>query len=498
MERAVRAFFYDYKYYLFPETCPTLADVKASRVLTAKRLKEEGCMAPAFIFESIEEETVTIEDPDRVFPAEVDLYSAEEYDEILGRHVRRVCPGCVRYQETETPSLDGHHREMSLDGVCYERAQESDLWSFSECADYFWYVVSQKLGALASYIDKGDRKGLNKALNAELTNFMPGLDFYGAVADGKYTICIHACPNQSAVFTYLCSALAETANADGSPMRAAGWQVLPYLPEGMFPDVGKKPPAMTVVSSHNPNCCQIRVLHPKGDRLSERKKDALVARAWEHLCRTFGERTAMAAIDDISLFQGREGMPVSEIGRVIREKAAALTSDGETMFPAMFDYMVTTEDVGEMFPYKEKATDGITGCPELSFFSPESLRAGAAWWEMFVGYAYLYVPRPLFGAESAFSTLGWYLSHSELVPEPLRDPEEKRISVANVGTVNCGDEGFIQEFMVMDEKRMFRMLRILAPVLKEYRAKLVVVKAEGVMSYECGYDFVPVGGYIET
>ena len=154
------------------------------------------------------------------------------------------------------------------------------------------------------------------------------------------------------------------------------------------------------------------------------------------------------------------------------------------------------EAAGEMFPYKDKSTDGITGCPELSFLSPESLRAGAAWWEMFVGYAYLYVPRPMFGAENAFAALGWYFGNSALIPEPLRDPEERRISVANVGVINCGDEGFIQEFMVMDEKRMFRMLRILAPVLREYRARLVVVNADGVMSYDCDYDFVPVGGYI--
>ena len=496
MEKAVKAFFYEYKYYLFPETCSTLAEVKNCGMLTAKRLKEEGCMAPDFIYESIAEETVTIEDPDRVFAVDVNLYSAEEYDAILARHVNKICPGCVRYKEEDVLSLKGHHREMSLDGVCYERAQEKEVWSFADCADFFWWIVSHKFKALASCIERGNRKSLNRMLNSELTHFMPGLDFYGAVIDGKYTICIHSCPNQSAVFTYLGAALAETANRKGNPICEAGWQVLPYLPDGVFPDRGKKVPAMTVEPSHNPNCCQIGVLHPKEEKLSERKKSALAARAWEYLCRTFGERTVMAAADGISVVQGKEGMPVSEIGRVLREKAAAVTSDGETVFPPMFDYSVSADFPLEMLPYKDKATDGITGCPELSFLTYEILQAGPVWWEMFIGYAYVYVPRPMFGAENALATLGWYLQNSELIPEPLRDPDERRVSVANVGVINCGDEAFIQEFMVLDEKRLFRMLRILAPVLREYRARLVVVNADGVMSYDCDYDFVPVGGYI--
>ncbi len=47
-ETGVRAFFYDYKYYLFPEEMDTLAQIKQLRRFTARRLLEERCMAPDF------------------------------------------------------------------------------------------------------------------------------------------------------------------------------------------------------------------------------------------------------------------------------------------------------------------------------------------------------------------------------------------------------------------------------------------------------------------
>ena len=89
MERGLRAFFYDYRYYLFPDGM-TLEELKAAGKVRVKHLREERCMAPDFIYESIVEETLKIEVPERVFEVEVNLYTGAEYDAILKKHVDRV------------------------------------------------------------------------------------------------------------------------------------------------------------------------------------------------------------------------------------------------------------------------------------------------------------------------------------------------------------------------------------------------------------------------
>ena len=141
MEKNVRAFFYEYKYYLFPESCNTLEALKGLGNVTATRLKEVRCMAPDFIYESMEEEELEITQPEHLFEVFVNLYTGEEYDGILSKQVDRVCPGCERFipdgDPRDTGNLEGHHREISLGGVCYEREDKDEAWDFSTCAEVF-------------------------------------------------------------------------------------------------------------------------------------------------------------------------------------------------------------------------------------------------------------------------------------------------------------------------------------------------------------------------
>ena len=72
MEKGLKAFFYDYKYYLLPETVADASELNMF-VFKVKRLKEEGCMAPDFVYESIVTETLVIRDRRKVFPVTVNL-----------------------------------------------------------------------------------------------------------------------------------------------------------------------------------------------------------------------------------------------------------------------------------------------------------------------------------------------------------------------------------------------------------------------------------------
>ena len=89
MERGLRAFFYDYHYYLFPDGM-TLGELKAAGKVRVRHLKEERCMAPDFVYESVVEEELTIEAPERIFEVAVNLYTGAEYDANIKQHVERV------------------------------------------------------------------------------------------------------------------------------------------------------------------------------------------------------------------------------------------------------------------------------------------------------------------------------------------------------------------------------------------------------------------------
>ena len=82
------------------------------------------CMAPVFLSDVPDTAVpVTIHAADEVCPATVERIPMEEYDARLREVVLRVCPGCGGFSDIDdTPkSLQGHHREISLDGLCFFR-----------------------------------------------------------------------------------------------------------------------------------------------------------------------------------------------------------------------------------------------------------------------------------------------------------------------------------------------------------------------------------------
>lgn len=496
MEERVKAFFVDYKYYLFPEDCFTLDDVTNKGIFTAKRLKEENCMAPDFIYESVAEEEVVIESASRVFEVEVTLRSAEEYDGILSRHVNRVCPGCSNYTDDGDESLNGHHREMSLDGTCYLRQGKDDFWSFSQCVGYFWYRISNELNRLAACIDKGDQKKLNKILNTELCRFCPPFRFYGTVSEGKYTLCIStdmAMGMQSAVVLF-----AQIGGHEKSEMSQMGWQVIPGFPKEIYTYKGKLDGSTRLAAvepAEQPNRLYIKIYHAKGDKLSAKKQEAIVQNVRDYLCAALGENVVAAILSGFVFTADKAAKgPLSDVVGAFERKSETVREDmGVVPYPMPVFYSVNRENGGttRMFPYKDQILEGSTVAPELSFLFPEECETEKPIWLRLYSYAYLYIPLHADGQENAFETLGWYLANSDLVPQPLRDPENNLYSAAQCG-VAFGEEGFFFEQIVYDEKRFFRHLRILAPVLRSYRAKVVMVNEDGVMAYDCGYTFDPV------
>ena len=136
-----------------------------------RRLKEENCMAPDFVYESVETEFLVIAAPERIFPVTVNLYTREEYDALLSKQVEKRCPGCLRYTDDGSEELTGHHREISLAGVCYSREEKGDFFPFGCCVQALWSRLAKEVNDLAAMIETGDQKGLEKRVNREIEKF---------------------------------------------------------------------------------------------------------------------------------------------------------------------------------------------------------------------------------------------------------------------------------------------------------------------------------------
>lgn len=351
MEKGLRALFYEYKYYLLP-TELTLDEVKKSGSLTLTRMKEELCMAPDFIYESMQEETVVIDVPEHAFEVTVNLYTHAEYDEILGKLVDRICPNCTRYEDTGTPDLNGHHREMALSGSCYERRLKGDPWSNERIIEWFWYKVSLLLDDLSVCIDKNNQKKLNKLLEELTKKVSYPIRYYGAVHNGKYCLCMSSERAYSPDYANILSYLAAVANLEKGEMHEAGWEIYPYFPKDVFVYEGKKSykddaPALYLVPLETPNRYAVYIYHVHPEKLSEKKKCALIDETYDRIRAMIGEDQELALVAGYTFGTEREkAQSIVEVCEELSRIYAESNSDeGELegtekirAFPRMYQY----------------------------------------------------------------------------------------------------------------------------------------------------------------
>ena len=148
----LNAIFHQGGYFLLPDEFPTyeafLTDLR-SRALPAEYrlipLLEDNqvrcftvnkgiCMAPYFLSGYRDEPvSVTIQDMADVYPTQVERLSQEEYNLHLRKVIESYCDGCLGYKplSPKVQSLNGHHEEISLNGVCFFRyEQKPSLRSF--------------------------------------------------------------------------------------------------------------------------------------------------------------------------------------------------------------------------------------------------------------------------------------------------------------------------------------------------------------------------------
>lgn len=138
----LNAIFHQDAYFLLPDAFATfeafLADVQARELPATYQMipllednKQRNwtvikgiCMAPYFLTGYRDEPVaVTISNPDDVYPVQVERMTQEEYNDRLRCVIEGYCDGCLGYKQLtpKVQSLNGHHEEISLNGVCFFR-----------------------------------------------------------------------------------------------------------------------------------------------------------------------------------------------------------------------------------------------------------------------------------------------------------------------------------------------------------------------------------------
>ncbi len=504
MEKGLKAFFYEYKYYLLPEGCYDVDDLKREKVWEVKRLKEELCMAPNFVYESMETELLTIEHPERVFPAEVDLYNREEYDKLLWEQVKCVCSTCANYVDNGDGSLDGHHREISLDGACYIKQREEERWSFAFCAETIFDSIGAEGERLLKYIEKNKQDSIYKLVSERLGKFFLPNTVYGGYDEEGPCLAFYA--NDYAAYPgirLILKMLADTANKE-SCWLSEYVKVYPYLPKGMLPtvkrpDYVKSPPRLFMKIDEQENIC-LGLYEPKLATAKEAYALKIANAAYQYLCYRMGENVLLGGCAAYSVLEtlptDMQEVTAEELEALLLKRAKPEESIPEPFFPPPY-FREAYEEEPEMLPHKESLTFAMTVCPELSpEKSNEDTEGGNTVYEGFnIVYAYLYIPkeRSDFDFDSRMNTLVWYLQNLEQYPEPIGDGDGAlSVFMKKAGTV-ITEHGVCEDLMIFDEKAFFRWMRHLTPVLKGLNVKLVTVKRDGVVVYEPDYRIVAEG-----
>ncbi|MBQ9748418.1 MAG: hypothetical protein IJV98_06505 [Clostridia bacterium] len=162
----MKGFFYRSRYFLLPEDCldtEELTEKYGGQTITVTELIENKCMAPHFIRKHAKKTEIALDERYVVYPCEVFMYTMKEYNARLREIIPPYCVGCPNFGgiDKTDASLDGHHEEISLERVCFNRAEaereEETGWPYfhvDEWIDYFsWQFGTLGLEVM---IDKGE------------------------------------------------------------------------------------------------------------------------------------------------------------------------------------------------------------------------------------------------------------------------------------------------------------------------------------------------------
>lgn len=251
----MRGFFTQGRYFLLPADC---ADVAAlcekyeRKMLAVTELHEEKCMAPYFTEEAAKHTVILLSEENTVYPCEVQVISQKEYNDRLREIIPSFCIGCPYYGGVDSTdeSLEGHHDEVTLNSVCFHRAEAWALQRESELYDFYhvdeWierFAAEFPSQMMADLVDRGEHAHAAKLFSDALFSYVhcviPPVWFMKR--DGKYIFYCTTFTDEhdGIVMEHICKKL--TAH------HGKTWTFYQYIPRG-FPVAEAKKPLGVVVN----------------------------------------------------------------------------------------------------------------------------------------------------------------------------------------------------------------------------------------------------------
>lgn len=510
---AVKAFYYDGKYYLLPKEDRSVSQLR-DRIgdgvqLTLTELCEVRCMAPYFTMNGLAERQVLISDPRRIYPVDAFLMPAEEYDTRLRTIVEAKCPGCFRYGN-DAQDLSGHYEEISLDGQCLEREDDTmkeglgSLYEPAFAVEDFWFSFVKHEELLTTQIDRGELIQATAAVNELLAEVQ--FHEYVFPAISKY---VYRDPQDREVKRYvlmltgggfLCSELIASYFVRCVPASlAARWDIYPYAVRGFYTHLPiltgcnpeADPPLLRVLYLEEQDLFSVymylrwdagsaeaqEMLPPEMNQNDEDIPANVFCANYLYLCQIIGEERLRGAVLELVPFPKSEMVFEGDCvtAQEFSEMIDAQIRDRERLSRKRCNLRhLEMEGIQE----RRKVSHLTTYCEQLSFdlilgFEGSSLYL----WDGGMALGCVFIPQEYLLQEDDMAFI------SELLLEHLH-----QLHYTEPVDICVSSDGVFFDFVVMNKIGTRKALRNLAPVLRAFGARYTERMNEESITYEI--DFI--------
>lgn len=475
-----KGLFYEFEYYLLPDDVSSVAELEEKyghRAFETVRYEQKTCMAPYVTGESERIETISVSDYSLAFDATLFVLPQKEYDAKLRENIAKTCPSCHYYTDDGDEDISTHYDEISYDNVCYRHSIDGEFPYFARAA-FFWEKFAAARGKLEKLLDKGKVKAAKKLFETIKAGAVISDSFLFKKGD-VYTVCFVGARED--VYSVMVDAVLQC-RTDDIPDT---WEFYPYLKKGVFTynkketgfDMKKTPPLFSVKEEDG----WFRLHFAAPERYSKKRAWMYKEAAYLYLCEQMGE--------DLMLFftnergDAEKGEPLISAEAVCRMFESRVTDEIKEQYPESLYRPIARMDgqnaPGKDLPFRGDTQYFTTAAPSISIPSLSGEQS-LLHEEYGFTFGYLYVGGLNFdndteNAEKVMATLAHYMSGGK---------KKNSVSAASTGATYY-TSGFSLEFLMLDGHSLYEKFRLLAPVLKKFGARLVVLKGGRPLVYDC-------------
>lgn len=117
-------------FYLYPANVKSIDEFALflesynNKFLKMRKLFENNCVNPYYIFEEIREVQLSIGSIDEFFEEEVVILNRDEYEKMLGNVMNKLCKRCEEKENCLKSEKQEYREKLCLDCTCYEFCEE--------------------------------------------------------------------------------------------------------------------------------------------------------------------------------------------------------------------------------------------------------------------------------------------------------------------------------------------------------------------------------------